>query len=109
MRTLKSKKPCNKCFHTGFASGRFKDCCRKQRRSSSISKRDNLKQIIEKLLDNPNDITDTKYGNANVMGPDKEEILHGTHVAGIVAQVRGNNLGGDGVANNVQILTVRAA
>jgi hypothetical protein len=26
------------------------------------------------------------------MGPDKEEILHGTHVAGIVAQVRGNNL-----------------
>jgi hypothetical protein len=30
------------------------------------------------------------------MGPDKEEILHGTHVAGIVAQVRGN-LGGDGV------------
>jgi subtilisin family serine protease len=39
------------------------------------------------------------------MGPDKEEILHGTHVAGIVAQVRGNNLGGDG-ANNVQILTV---
>jgi subtilisin family serine protease len=32
------------------------------------------------------------------MGPDKEEILHGTHVAGIVAQVRGNNLGGDGVA-----------
>jgi subtilisin family serine protease len=31
------------------------------------------------------------------MGPDKEEILHGTHVAGIVAQVRGNNLGGDGV------------
>jgi subtilisin family serine protease len=42
------------------------------------------------------------------MGPDKEEILHGTHVAGIVAQARGNNLGGDGVANNVQILTVRA-
>jgi subtilisin family serine protease len=47
-------------------------------------------------------------GIQNVMGPDKEEILHGTHVAGIVAQVRGNNLGGDGVAN-VQILTVRCA
>jgi subtilisin family serine protease len=40
-------------------------------------------------------------------GSRQEEILHGTHVAGIVAQVRGNNLG-DGVANNVQILTVRA-
>jgi subtilisin family serine protease len=56
--------------------------------------------------DNPNDITDTKYGNNNVMGPD-EKILHGTHVAGI-AQVRNNNIGGDGIANNVEILTVRA-
>ncbi|MEO8253498.1 MAG: S8 family peptidase [Flavobacterium sp.] len=60
------------------------------------------------LGDNPNDIKDTNYGNNNVMGPDKEEILHGTHVAGIVAQVRDNNIGGDGIANNVAILTVRA-
>jgi len=58
--------------------------------------------------DNPNDITDTNYGNNNVIGPDKKEALHGTHVAGIVAQVRNNNIGGDGIANNVEILTVRA-
>jgi subtilisin family serine protease len=70
---------------------------------------DNLKQNYRAVLgDNPDDITDVKYGDNNVMGPDKKEILHGTHVAGIVAQVRGNNLGGDGIANNVQILTVRA-
>jgi subtilisin family serine protease len=70
---------------------------------------DNLKTNYRKSLgDNPEDITDTKYGNNNVMGPDKEEILHGTHVAGIVAQVRYNGLGGDGIANNVEILTVRA-
>ena len=70
---------------------------------------DNLKTDYRKVVgDNPNDITDTKYGNNNVMGPDKKEILHGTHVAGIVAQTRSNTLGGDGVANNVQILTVRA-
>jgi cell wall-associated protease len=70
---------------------------------------DNLKQNYRKVVgDNPNDITDTKYGNNNVMGPDKESILHGTHVAGIVAQVRNNNIGGDGIANNVEILTVRA-
>ena len=70
---------------------------------------DNLKTDYRKVVgDNPNDITDTKYGNNNVMGPDKNEILHGTHVAGIVAQNRNNVLGGDGVANNVQILTVRA-
>ncbi|WP_281231135.1 S8 family peptidase [Flavobacterium gelatinilyticum] len=58
--------------------------------------------------DNPNDIKNTNYGNNVVFGPDKEKALHGTHVAGIIAQVRGNNLGGDGVANNVEILTVRA-
>lgn len=58
--------------------------------------------------DNPNDINDTKYGNNNVVGPDAEEALHGTHVAGIVAQVRNNGLGGDGIANNVAIMAVRA-
>ena len=58
--------------------------------------------------DNPEDIKNNHYGNNVVFGPDKEEALHGTHVAGIIAQVRGNNLGGDGIANNVEILTVRA-
>ncbi|MBZ4035952.1 S8 family peptidase [Flavobacterium sp. 17A] len=58
--------------------------------------------------DNPNDIKDNHYGNNVVFGPDKEKALHGTHVAGIIAQIRGNNLGGDGVATNVEILTVRA-
>jgi cell wall-associated protease len=58
--------------------------------------------------DNPEDIKNTKYGNNIVYGPDKEEALHGTHVAGIIAQVRGNNLGGDGIANNVEIMAVRA-
>ena len=58
--------------------------------------------------DNPEDIKNTKYGNNIVFGPDKEEALHGTHVAGIVAQTRNNNLGGDGIANNVEIMTIRA-
>lgn len=58
--------------------------------------------------DNVNDIKDNHYGNNVVFGPDKEKALHGTHVAGIIAQIRGNNLGGDGVATNVEILTVRA-
>jgi subtilisin family serine protease len=70
---------------------------------------ENLKTNYRKVLgDNPEDIKDVKYGDNNVMGPDKKEILHGTHVAGIVAQVRNNKIGGDGIANNVQILTVRA-
>ena len=70
---------------------------------------ENLKTNYRNVVgDNPEDIKNTKYGDNNVMGPDKEEILHGTHVAGIVAQVRNNKIGGDGIANNVQILTVRA-
>ncbi len=60
------------------------------------------------LGDNPEDIKDKKYGDSNVMGPDKQEILHGTHVAGIIAQIRNNDKGGDGIADNVEILTVRA-
>lgn len=62
----------------------------------------------KQLGDNANDIKALKYGDNNVMGPDKKEILHGTHVAGIVAQTRNNKIGGDGIANNVAILTVRA-
>src|SRR6478736_2770374 len=58
--------------------------------------------------DNVEDIKNTKYGNNTVYGPDKEEALHGTHVAGIIAQVRGNGIGGDGVADNVEIMAVRA-
>ena len=58
--------------------------------------------------DNPEDLKDTKYGNNNVVGPEPKEAKHGTHVSGIVAQVRGNNLGGDGVTNNAQIMAIRA-
>ncbi len=57
--------------------------------------------------DNPEDIKDRKYGNNIVYGPDKKEALHGTHVAGIIAQTRNNNLGGDGIATNVEIMAVR--
>ncbi|MCZ4318257.1 S8 family peptidase [Aequorivita viscosa] len=62
------------------------------------------------LGDNPDDITDTKYGDNNVAGPDptKENVKHGTHVAGIIAAQRNNGIGMDGVANNVQIMAVRA-
>lgn len=55
--------------------------------------------------DNPNDINDTKYGNNDVKGPDS---FHGTHVGGIVGAVRGNDLGGDGVATNVKLMSLRA-
>jgi len=61
------------------------------------------------LGDNPDDWNSKTYGNNNVIGPEKEGAKHGTHVAGIIAQARGNNVGGDGVAtSHVQIMAVRA-
>ena len=62
------------------------------------------------LNDNPYDITDTNYGNNDVDGPDpkKAHAMHGTHVAGIIAAQRGNGIGMDGVAQNVEIMVVRA-
>jgi subtilisin family serine protease len=61
-----------------------------------------------KTGDNPDDLKDTKYGNNNVIGPEKKGALHGTHVSGIIAAVRNNGVGMDGVADNVWIMPVRA-
>lgn len=62
--------------------------------------------IRQTLGDDLYDITDKYYGNNNVIG-DKDLEDHGTHVAGIVAANRVNNLGAVGVANNAQIMAVR--
>ncbi|WP_088324695.1 S8 family peptidase [Polaribacter tangerinus] len=58
------------------------------------------------LGDDLYDITDTNYGNNNVIGS-KDLESHGTHVAGIVAASRNNNKGVNGVAHNVKIMAVR--
>lgn len=61
------------------------------------------------LGDNPYDITDTDYGNNNVIGPEKDGARHGTHVAGIIAAQRDNGIGMNGVANrNIKIMALRA-
>ena len=58
--------------------------------------------------DNPNDISDNIYGNNVMWGPEKDGALHGTHVAGIIAAERNNGKGMNGIAHNVEIMTVRA-
>lgn len=55
--------------------------------------------------DDVNNPTEKYYGNNDVTGPD---ATHGTHVAGIIAADRKNNLGIKGIANNVKIMPVRA-
>ena len=48
--------------------------------------------------------TQKDYGNNDVIGPDSS---HGTHVSGIIAATRENNLGIKGVATKVKIMAVR--
>ena len=55
--------------------------------------------------DNPDDLYEKGYGNNDVEGPDAR---HGTHVAGIIAADRNNELGIKGIADNVRIMSVRA-
>ena len=55
--------------------------------------------------DNENDINDKFYGNNDIMAATP---FHGTHVSGIIAAVRDNNKGIEGVADNVRIMMIRA-
>ena len=105
----KSKEVIEKILSGGTLVAEEKKSVQKQLDNyNSFLNGDDAKINFRKVLnDNPNDITDTKYGNNNVTG-DLSGSLHGTHVAGIVAQTRNNDLGGDGISNNVEILTVRA-
>jgi len=57
------------------------------------------------VKDNPEDWNDSIYGNNNVAGPDPR---HGTFVSGIIAGLRNNGLGGNGIATDVKIMSVRA-
>lgn len=57
------------------------------------------------VQDDPSNFGDIEYGNPDVIGPDAS---HGTHVAGIIAAKRNNELGMDGLAANVKIMALRA-
>lgn len=59
----------------------------------------------EFIGDDPDNFMDVHYGNNDVEGPD---ALHGTHVGGIIGAVRHNSLGGDGVATDIKLMSLRA-
>jgi len=54
--------------------------------------------------DDYSNVYEKNYGNNDVKGPDP---LHGTHVAGIIAANRTNNLGIKGISDHVKIMSVR--
>ncbi|MBS1736411.1 MAG: S8 family peptidase [Bacteroidetes bacterium] len=57
------------------------------------------------VKDNYNDINDRYYGNNDIMA---NTATHGTHCSGIIAAVRNNGLGMNGIADNVRIMMIRA-
>lgn len=61
----------------------------------------------EVVGDDPYDFNDRDYGNGNPQSTGMDES-HGTHVAGIIAAERNNGKGANGVANNVEIMSIRA-
>jgi subtilisin family serine protease len=60
------------------------------------------KMIVQ---DDESNINDRYYGNNDLMASNP---FHGTHCAGIIAAVRNNKMGVDGIADNVKIMMVRA-
>ena len=57
--------------------------------------------------DDPDNFSQRFYGNGNVM-PMSDDELHGTHVAGIIAATRNNDIGMDGIASTAKIMCLRA-
>ena len=57
------------------------------------------------VKDDETNINDRFYGNNDIMA---STPMHGTHCSGIIAAVRNNDKGGDGIADNTRIMMIRA-
>ncbi len=68
-----------------------------------LNTKENFRAVLN---DNPEDITDTHYGDNDVIG-NKETEQHATHVAGIIGAERNNGKGINGIAGHVRIMSVR--
>ena len=61
----------------------------------------NVRSIVG---DDPYNFNDSIYGNNDVKG---ENSTHGTMVSGLIAAKRNNNIGIDGIADNIKIMCIR--
>lgn len=91
-------------YERGYSDNYLKEM--KEYTADYLEKHLNLEFKARHIVnDNPNDISDTEYGNNDVIGPD---AFHGSFVAGIIAAQRNNKIGIDGIANHVKIMAIRA-
>ena len=67
------------------------------------SSTDSIRKVI--VGDCPSKVSEKYYGCNRYEGPD---AMHGTHVSGIIAASKNNQLGIKGVADNVKIMVLRA-
>lgn len=58
----------------------------------------------EIIADSPYDMANVNYGNPNVKG---QRSSHGTSVGGVIAALRNNDLGINGIAENVELMVLR--
>ncbi|MEJ5964232.1 S8 family serine peptidase [Pedobacter immunditicola] len=61
-------------------------------------------QRAELVGDDYENSNERNYGNSDVMGPNAD---HGTHVSGIIGAKRNNNIGINGIADQVSIMAIR--
>jgi subtilisin family serine protease len=91
-------------YNNGLTPGDLKDY--RQQNNDLLNKKLNPGMNYRAILsDDPADIMDTDYGNNDVNGPAPE---HGTFVSGIIAAIRNNGTGINGIADNAEIMVLRA-
>lgn len=87
--------------------GEFKNYLESEETKASAAENPPVPYRDQVVKDQYSNFSDKRYGNNNLM-VGLDAAMHGTHVSGIIAAARNNGVGMDGVADNVQIMTLRA-
>lgn len=90
-------------YEKGYTDENFKSAIDKN--NDQFTKHLNLSFNPRAIVgDDPSNINDKSYGNADVIG---QYSSHGTRCAGIIAGVRNNGIGIDGIATDAKIMVLR--
>jgi len=83
----------------------FKEYVSSQERKKEAADKEPANYRADIVKDNEADINDKFYGNPDVMA---NTPFHGTFCSGIIGANRTNNIGVNGIADNVKIMMIRA-